>query len=117
MKQTIKLTKFQKDMIVNAMENFKLTLSDERKRLLDIPFTKVKNAENQVDLDGMEMILVTQSLRICSKHLAKRGSKELSYWYRKLADEVEEIRVRYQNNNSPLLMTKKKAASAVTLTA
>ncbi|WP_299090435.1 hypothetical protein [uncultured Metabacillus sp.] len=116
MKQTIKLTNLQKDMSVIAMRNYRKTLNGLGQKLFDIAFKKVQQMNEEVKLDGMEMIYITQSLRFQGKEYAQSGNQEMAVLYREFGNRIELIRFEFQRRNNPLLKNK-KAASAGTLTA
>lgn len=116
-KETIKFTNFQKDMVIISMRNFRNTKDRMGQKLFDIAFEKVQKMDNQVDLDGMEMIYITQSLRFQSKKFAQDGKKEISNLYRRFGDEMEQTRKDFQNNFLMEVQKNKKTASAGTLTA
>ncbi|MBM7606019.1 hypothetical protein JOC75_004047 [Metabacillus crassostreae] len=117
MKETIKLSIFQKDMVIVAMRNFRNTKDRMGQKLFDVAFEKVRKMNKQVELDGMEMIYITQSLRFQSKEFAQEGKKEVSHLYRNFGDQLEEVRKAFQMRNLPEILKNKKAASASTLTA
>lgn len=117
MKETIKPSKFQKDMITISMRNFRNTQKGIGRKLFDISYLKIKNMNDQVELDGMEMIYIAQSLRFQSKQFAQSGRNELARLYRSYGDQIEEIRKAFQMRNIPEIVKNEKAASAGTLTA
>ncbi|MGN7938531.1 hypothetical protein [Metabacillus sp. 22489] len=116
MKQSIKLTNFQKDLALVAMRNYRKTFSGDGQKLFDISYKKVQQMEKEIELDGMEMIYLTQALRFQGKEYFHTNNKELSMLYRDFGNQIENIRFVFQHKNNPLLKSK-KAASAGTLTA
>ncbi|WP_368657662.1 hypothetical protein AB3Z07_21360 [Metabacillus halosaccharovorans] len=117
MKEIIKPSKFQKDMITISMRNFRTTQQGIGQKLFDISYQKVQNMNEQIELDGMEMIYIAQSLRFQSKQFAQSGRNELAKLYRGYGDQIEEVRKAFQMRNMPEIAKNKKAASAGTLTA
>lgn len=111
MKQILNFNSSNHSMILTAMAAFRQDLEGMGKRLFDIAFNKVKGAKPSVELDGMEMIYVTQSLNKYGKQLRKVGRMDESEQYRLLGSEVERIRFNFQYTNGPKI-GKKKAASA-----
>lgn len=111
MKQILKFNSNNHSMILTAMTAFRQDLEGMGQRLFDIAFKKVRNAAPSVELDGMEMIYVTQSLNKYGKQLRKMGRMDESEQYRLLGSEVERIRFNFQYTNGPKI-DKKKAASA-----
>ncbi|MCV9886270.1 hypothetical protein [Metabacillus halosaccharovorans] len=117
MKETIKPSKFQKEMITISMINFRNTQKGMGRKLFDISYQKVQKMNEQVELDGMEMIYISQSLRFQSKQFAQSGRNELAKLYRGYGDQIEKVRKAFQMRNMPEIAKNKKAASAGTLTA
>ncbi|MGQ4668607.1 hypothetical protein ACUIJN_22775 [Metabacillus halosaccharovorans] len=115
MKQTINFSTEQKIMVLIAMDNYRSTLNGLGQRMFDIAYNKIKDMKSHVDLDGMEMIYVTQALRYHGKALAFKEKKRtvLVNRFRIFADQIEDIRKAFQTKNNPM----EKAASAETLTA
>jgi hypothetical protein len=117
MKQTISLDRTHKIMVAKAMKFYQGSLQGMGKRLFDIAFNKVlEMGEDSVDLDGMEMIYVTQALNSYGKKLSSLKEYEGAACYRSLASHIEKTRISFQREHSPILK-KKKAASAGTLPA
>lgn len=116
MKQSIKLSNFQKDLALVAMRNYRKTLNGSGQKLFDISYKKVQQMEKEIKLDGMEMIYLTQALRFQGKEYFQTNNKEMSMLYRDLGNQIEDIRFTFQHKNNPLLKNE-KAASAGTLTA
>ena len=116
MKQPIVLSSGQQEMIKTAMQFKRSTLQGMNKKLFDIAFNKVNQMDHVVELDGMEMIYLAQSMNKYAKYLSKRGEIEKSKLYRAAAEGIEIIRIKFQMENGPKVK-KEKAASAGTLTA
>ncbi|UII56684.1 hypothetical protein LS684_04255 [Cytobacillus spongiae] len=116
MKQSIYLIPAQRELIKTAMRSYRLGLEGIGQRLFDIAYKKVLSMNNQIELDGMEMIYIAQALNKCGKVLSSSGKYREAQIYRQLAQEVECIRIQFQRTNGPKI-TKEKAASAGTLTA
>lgn len=117
MKQTISLNQTHKNMIESAMKYYQGSLQGMGQRLFDIAFNKVRGiVTDSVDLDGMEMIYVTQALNSYGKKLSSLREFEGAARYRMLASHIEKIRITFQRQHSPILKNK-KAESAGTLPA
>ncbi|PKG23928.1 hypothetical protein [Niallia nealsonii] len=116
MKQAIYLLNTQKQMVITAMEFHRSTLQGMNKKLFDIAFNKVNRMDEVLELDGMEMIYLTQSMNRYAKYLSKLGEIYESKLYRAAAEGIEIIRIKFQMENGPKVK-KEKAASAGTLTA
>ncbi|WP_226619842.1 hypothetical protein [Cytobacillus firmus] len=116
MKQQLQITPENKQMILNAMSEYRNGLKGTGQRLFDISFNKIRGMQSCVDLDGMEMIYVTQSLNFYGKQLSASKIFEMATKYRMLASDIERIRIKFQLENGPTVK-KNKAASAGTLTA
>lgn len=101
MKQQLHISHADKQMILIAMSEFRNGLKGMGKRLFDISFNKVTNMQNSVDLDGMEMIYITQSLNVYGKKLSTDHFFEMATRYRILASEIELIRIKFQLENGP----------------
>lgn len=117
MKQRLYLLSVQREMLKNAMRSHRKSLAGMGQKLFDIVFTKVKGMNRTVELDGMEMIYISQSLNSYAKKLSNAGKIADSQHYRILAMEIEQIRIWFQQTNGPKVQIKKQAASAPTLTA
>lgn len=117
MRQRLYLLPVQREMLKNAMRNQRKGLSGMGLRLFDIVFNKVEGMKRTVELDGMEMIYLSQSLNAYGKKLSNTGKFTESQHYRMLAMEMEGIRIYFQQTNGPKVQIKKQAASAPTLTA
>lgn len=117
MKQRLYLLSVQREMLKNAMRSHRKSLAGMGQKLFDIVFTKVKGMNRTVELDGMEMIYISQSLNSYAKKLSNAGKIADSQHYRMLAMEIEQIRIWFQQTNGPKVHIKKQAASAPTLTA
>lgn len=114
MKQAIYLQKVQKEMIKTSMRFYRERLSGLGKDMFDISFSKINEMDGtRVELDGMEMIYIAQSLNSYAKYLSAYKKYIESYHFRIFASEFEEIRIHFQRMNGPKI----KAASAGTLTA
>jgi len=109
MKQSIFLLEEQKDMVTIAMNYNRLTLQGMNQKLFDIAFNKVNQNNNPVELDGMEMILVSQSLHKYGKFLSNSNQIKESKKYRIYGDIFEEIRKNFQKLNGPKLKKSKTA--------
>ncbi|MCT2347142.1 hypothetical protein M4D71_23610 [Niallia taxi] len=109
MKQSIFLLKEQKAMVIIAMNYNRSTLRGINKRLFDIAFNKVNQIHNPVELDGMEMILVSQSLHKYGKFLSNSKQIKESKQYRIYGDVFEEIRKNFQSLNGPKIKKTKTA--------
>jgi len=109
MKQSIFLFHQQKEMIIIAMQYNRLTIQGMNKKLFDISFNKVNQNNNPVELDGMEMILVSQSLHKYGKFLSNSNQMKKSKQYRIYGDIFEEIRKNFQKQNGPKLKKSKTA--------
>lgn len=116
MKQAIYLAPVHKEMMKTAMRYHRQLLKDSRRQLFDIGYQKVNNSDVKVELDGMEMICICQSLFIYAKSLTKHKKYAESKNYRGIAQQLEVIRIQFQQENGPKIR-KEKAASAGTLTA
>lgn len=96
MRQTIFTTPEQKKMIVYAMENHRKTIKGKmNKKMFDIALDKMKEMRGSVELDGMELIYVSQSLRTQAKSLIATGKAHSALVFRKLGDTVELIRTDF----------------------
>jgi len=109
MKQSIFLLEEQKDMVIIAMNYNRLTLQGMNKKLFEIAFNKVNQNHNPVELDGMEMILVSQSLHKYGKFLSDSKQIKESKQYRIYGDIFEEIRKNFQKLNGPKYKKSKTA--------
>lgn len=109
MKQSIFLSDKQKVMVIKAMNYNRLTLQGMNKKLFDIAFNKVNQNHNEVELDGMEMILVSQSLHKYGKFLSCSKQLKESKKYRIYGDSFEGIRKNFQKVNGPKLKKSKTA--------
>lgn len=109
MKQSIFLLGEQKDMVIKAMNYNRLTLQGMNKKLFDIAFNKLNQNHNAVELDGMEMILVSQSLHKYGKFLSYSKQLKESKKYRIYGDSFEEIRKNFQKLNGPKFKKSKTA--------
>ncbi|WP_437831716.1 hypothetical protein ACQRXC_08655 [Niallia taxi] len=109
MKQSIFLLEEQKGMVIIAMNYNRLTLQGMNKKLFDIAFNKVNQDHTPVELDGMEMILVSQSLHKYGKFLSISKQLKESKKYRIYGDTFEEIRKNFQRMNGPKLKKSKTA--------
>lgn len=116
MKQQLKISRENKQMILKAMSQYRNGLKGMGQRLFDISFNKIRGMKSCIDLDGMEMIYVTQSLNFYGKQLSASQFFEMATKYRMLASDIERIRIKFQLENGPTVK-KNKAASAGTLTA
>jgi hypothetical protein len=116
LKQQLNLTRENKQMILNAMAEYRNGLNGMGQRIFDISFNKIRGMKSCIDLDGMEMIYVTQSLNSYGKRLSASQIFEMATKYRMLASDIERIRIKFQLENGPTVK-KSKAASAGTLTA
>ncbi|CEG25971.1 hypothetical protein [Bacillus sp. B-jedd] len=116
MKQGIYLQPVQREMIKTAMRAYRKGLNGLGQRLFDIAYNKVKDMGRRIELDGMEMIFISQSLNQHGKGLSASGKIVESRHYRHLAMGIEDIRIHFQQTNGPKVK-KEKAASASTLTA
>ncbi|WP_437831472.1 hypothetical protein ACQRXC_07955 [Niallia taxi] len=103
MKQSIFLIQEQKVMLIRAMNYNRLTLQGMNKKLFDIAFKKVNQENNPVELDGMEMILVSQSLHKYGKFLSNSNQIIESRQYRIYGEIFEKIRHDFQRRNGPKL--------------
>ncbi|MED3965022.1 hypothetical protein [Niallia taxi] len=101
MKQSIFLFEDQKEMVIIAMNYNRSTLIGVNKKLFDIAFNKMLQKNNPVELDGMEMILVSQSLHKYGKFLSNSKQIKESKKYRIYGDIFEEIRKNFQQLNGP----------------
>jgi hypothetical protein len=117
MKQRLYLLTVQREMLKNAMRNQRKSLDGMGERLFDIVYSKIEVMNRSVELDGMEMIYISQSLNSYAKKLSNAGKITDSQHYRMLAMEIEQIRIWFQQTNGPKIHIKKQAASAPTLTA
>ncbi|WLR54313.1 hypothetical protein LC048_17965 [Mesobacillus subterraneus] len=117
MKQRLYLLTVQREMLKNAMRNHRKTLTGMGQQLFDIALIKVGGMNRVVELDGMEMIYISQSLNSYAKKLSNAGKIVDSQHYRMLAMEIEQIRIWFQQTNGTKVHIKKQAASAPTLTA
>ncbi|TYS50113.1 hypothetical protein [Bacillus infantis] len=111
MKQILKLNSSDHSMIITAMTAFRQELEGMGQLLFDIAFNKLREAQPSVELDGMEMIYVTQSLNKYGKQLREMDRLDQSERYRLLGAEIERVRFNFQYTNGPKI-GKKKAASA-----
>jgi len=109
MKQSIFLFQNQKEMVIKSMEYYRSTLQGMSKKLFDIAFNKVNQNINPVELDGMEMILVSQSLHKYGKFLSNSKQIKESKQYRIYGDIFEDIRKNFQKRNGPKLKKSKTA--------
>ncbi|MFP9128520.1 hypothetical protein [Niallia sp. BSM11] len=73
------------------------------KKLFDIAFNKVNQENNLVELDGMEMILVSQSLHKYGKFLSNSNQIIESKQFRIYGEIFEKIRTDFQKQNGPKL--------------
>ncbi len=103
MKQSIFLFQKQKLMLIRAMNYNRSTLQGMNKKLFDIAFNKVNQEYNPVELDGMEMILVSQSLHKYGKFLSNSNQILESKQYRIYGEIFEKIRKDFQKQNGPKL--------------
>ena len=103
MKQSIFLLEEQKDMVIVAMIYNRSTLQGMNKKLFDIAFNKVNKNYKPVELDGMEMILVSQSLHKYGKFLSNSNQIIESKQYRIYGEIFEKIRKDFQKHNGPKL--------------
>ncbi|MFP7469978.1 hypothetical protein SFC55_03135 [Niallia taxi] len=109
MKQSIFLLEEQKDMVIIAMNYNRSTLQGMNKKLFDIAFNKVNQNLNPVELDGIEMILVSQALHKYGKFLSHSKQIKESVQYRIYGDIFEEIRKNFQRLNGPKFKESKTA--------
>lgn len=116
MKQAIYLLPVQREMIKNAMKNYRKGLTGIGQKMFDISYNKIMQMNRTVELDGMEMIYISQALNKHGKQLSAVGKFYESEHYRIIAMEVERIRITFQYQYGPKVQ-KEKAASAKTLTA
>ncbi|WP_141433004.1 hypothetical protein [Bacillus sp. 03113] len=120
MKQAIYLTPVHREMIKTAMRFYRKGLSGSGKQLFDIAFGKVNKMDKRIELDGMEMVYITQSLSKYGKYFCEIGKYCEGEIYRMQGMEMERIRIYFQYQNGPRVdktKTNKKTASAATLTA
>lgn len=103
MKQSIFLFQEEKVMLIRAMNYNRSTLQGMNKKLFDIAFNKVNEENNPVELDGMEMILVSQSLHKYGKLLSNSNQIIESKQYRIYGEIFEKIRKDFQKENGPKL--------------
>lgn len=108
MKQTIYLNIEQHDIVQKAMGLFRNGLGRMDQKLFDIAFNKVLEMRDSVDLDGMEMIFITQALNKHAKQLVASGQYIESEPFRNLGREIEQIRFEFQYNNAPQLIKAKR---------
>lgn len=101
MKQSIFIFQEQKIMLIRAMHYNRSTLQGMNKKLFDIAFNKVNQENNPVELDGMEMILVSQSLHKYGKFLSNSNQIIESKQYRIYGEIFEKIRKDFQKQNGP----------------
>lgn len=114
MKAKIQLNRAQREMVINAMKTFRLTLEGISQKQFDIAYNKVLAMTNVVYLDGMEMIYTVRALRRRGKLFwAIRKYEEYKH-YNELASLLEQTRIEFQLSNKPKI---KNAACAVTQTA
>lgn len=99
MKQSIYLLEEQKHMVIIAMNYYRTTLQGMNKKLFDIAFNKVNKNDTPLELDGMEMILISQSLHKYGKFLSNSKQLVESRKYRIYGDIFEEIRGDFQKMN------------------
>ncbi|EWG08865.1 hypothetical protein [Cytobacillus firmus] len=116
MKQLLHIPGTQKDMILTSMEVHRQGLNGMGKRLFDIAYSKILKMDHSVELDGMEMMYVSQALNSFGKRLAGIRLFDEAGNYRSMAMEMERIRINFQRTNGPSVK-KEKTASAGTLTA
>ena len=112
MKQTIYLNSEQHSIIQKAMSSFRNGLGRMDQKLFDIAFNKVLGMNESVDLDGMEMIFITQSLNKYAKKLVANGQYIDSEPFRNLGREIEQIRFEFQYKNAPQLIKAKRIQTA-----
>ncbi|MBU8908547.1 hypothetical protein [Desertibacillus haloalkaliphilus] len=114
MKAVIKFNRAQQEMVISAMRTFRLTLKGANRKMFDLVYGKLLTLEKgkKIKLDAMELFYISQALRRKSKlHWAIGKLYEYKH-YAQLADEVEEVRVAFQNT----YLTKiKKAQTAATV--
>ncbi|MGG4470054.1 hypothetical protein ABER68_18600 [Paenibacillus alvei] len=99
MKQPIFIFPEQREMLIRAMSYNRSTLQGMNKKLFDIAFNKVNQKNNSVELDGMEMILVSQSLHKYGKFLSNSNQIIESKQYRIFGEIFEKIRKDFQKRN------------------
>lgn len=116
MKQALFLVPVQREMIKTAMRSHRLSLVGSGQMLFDISYNKIKNMNVKVELDGMELIYIAQSLNSYAKKLITAKKFVEANKYRGMGLEIEQIRIQFQLQYGPKVK-KEKAASAGTLTA
>ena len=100
--------------ILHAIHAYKMELNGFEKRLFEVMSKKVFNKGKDVELDGMEMKLITTALMKRGDFLEMKGRPFDADHFYKLAAEVTLIRINFQQTNGPKI---EKAASAGTPTA
>jgi hypothetical protein len=112
MKQTLRLNIEQHSLVKDAMGAFREGLERMDQRLFDIAFNKILTMENSVELDGMEMIFITQALNKFAKNLIINGQYVKSEPFRMLGMEIEDIRFNFQYQNAPQIIKSKRTQTA-----
>ncbi|UOE54942.1 hypothetical protein [Cytobacillus oceanisediminis] len=116
MKQILHIPDTQKEMILTSMEVHRQGLKGTGKRVFDIAYNKILKMDHSLELDGMEMMYVSQALNSYGKKLVGSRLYDEAGTYRSMAMEMERIRINFQRTNGPKIK-KEKTASAGTLTA
>lgn len=101
MKQLLHIPGAQKEMILTSMEVHRQRLKGMGKRLFDIAYSKILKMNHSVELDGMEMMYVSQALNSFGKRLAGIRLFDEAGNYRSMAMEMERIRINFQRTNGP----------------
>lgn len=104
--------------IINAVSLERMYLTDEQKILLDIGYSKLVLDRNHVELDTMEMILLSQALKSLSVRLyEKYGDKAHKDTRKKLLDAASNIDseiIQHQKKHHPLKNSLKKHKKILT---
>ncbi|UJW58768.1 hypothetical protein HXZ66_15745 [Bacillus sp. A116_S68] len=101
-------------VIVDACTVYREGLDKQERELFDLAFTKIVHKRGAVELDSMEMMLISKALKQRSIHLYKVHGKESMARTRQilfnLAHVIDMARIAHQQRHHPLKAKKKLTA-------
>lgn len=101
MKQEIPLVESQYSMILTAMNFYRESLIETKKKVFDISLNKIKEKNPIVFLDGMEMICVTKALLEYARHLDCMNHFLEAKPYYQESEKMDKLRIYFQKTNGP----------------